>query len=273
MIARRLALCSGMDFAIMSGGDVAPLGEDAVNQLHNLFHWAKTSRKGLLVFIDEAEAFLSARTGGFGYGSSSEGSPDIHTRNALNALLYQTGTPSHNFMLVLATNRPQDLDVAVLDRIDVSIPITPPALPQRIELIKLYMEKYVLDVAKKSQESPTVLGYISNMFSRSHRKRYVEPECCHDETVYRIAASTDGFSGREISKLFIAAQYAMYLSTGGLLTLDGLMKTVQFKVEEHAMKKAGFPDQAMNSTTSRVSPSNDKQDDLSNSSNPRRRRK
>ena len=28
-----------MDYAIMSGGDVGPLGEDAVNQLHSLFKW------------------------------------------------------------------------------------------------------------------------------------------------------------------------------------------------------------------------------------------
>lgn len=51
----------GMDYAIMSGGDVGPLGEDAVNQLHGLFKWAATSKKGLLVFIDEADAFLSSR--------------------------------------------------------------------------------------------------------------------------------------------------------------------------------------------------------------------
>ncbi|CAE7772403.1 ATAD3, partial [Symbiodinium microadriaticum] len=37
MIARKLAESSGMDYAIMSGGDVGPLGEDAVNQLHTLF--------------------------------------------------------------------------------------------------------------------------------------------------------------------------------------------------------------------------------------------
>ncbi len=28
---------SGLDYAIMSGGDVAPLGEEAVSQLHALF--------------------------------------------------------------------------------------------------------------------------------------------------------------------------------------------------------------------------------------------
>ena len=69
MVARRLAQCSGtktnhysiyqwnfynnisitikgMDYAIMSGGDVGPLGEDAVNQLHGLFKWAASSKKG-----------------------------------------------------------------------------------------------------------------------------------------------------------------------------------------------------------------------------------
>ena len=34
----------------MSGGDVGPLGDDAVNQLHSLFKWAESSRRGLLVF-------------------------------------------------------------------------------------------------------------------------------------------------------------------------------------------------------------------------------
>jgi hypothetical protein len=33
MIARKLAECSGMDYAILSGGDVGPLGEEAVDQV------------------------------------------------------------------------------------------------------------------------------------------------------------------------------------------------------------------------------------------------
>ena len=59
MIARKLAESSGMDYAIMSGGDVGPLGEDAVLQIHRLFKWASSSRKGLLVFIDESEVTLN----------------------------------------------------------------------------------------------------------------------------------------------------------------------------------------------------------------------
>jgi hypothetical protein len=40
-----------MDYMIMSGGDVAPLGEDAVNQLHSVFKWASRSSRGLLSFL------------------------------------------------------------------------------------------------------------------------------------------------------------------------------------------------------------------------------
>lgn len=58
----------------------------------------------LLTLPLQAEAFLSAR----GTAGISE-----DRRNALNALLYQTGQQSYQFMMVLATNRPQDLDPAV----------------------------------------------------------------------------------------------------------------------------------------------------------------
>ena len=61
MAAKRLARTAGMDYAIMSGGDVAPLGSKAVSQLHDMFDWAEGSRKGLLLFVDEADAFLGRR--------------------------------------------------------------------------------------------------------------------------------------------------------------------------------------------------------------------
>ena len=62
MVAQKLAECVGMDYALMSGGDVGPLGSDGVTQIHGLFRWAKTSHKGVLLFIDEAEAFLGSRS-------------------------------------------------------------------------------------------------------------------------------------------------------------------------------------------------------------------
>ncbi|KAH9784047.1 AAA domain-containing protein [Citrus sinensis] len=58
MAARELARKSGLDYALMTGGDVAPLGPQAVTKIHQLFDWAKKSKRGLLLFIDEADAFL-----------------------------------------------------------------------------------------------------------------------------------------------------------------------------------------------------------------------
>lgn len=43
---QKLAMHSGMDFAIMTGGDVAPMGKEGVSSIHKLFDWASTSRRG-----------------------------------------------------------------------------------------------------------------------------------------------------------------------------------------------------------------------------------
>ena len=82
MFAKGLAHHSGLEYAILTGGDIAPLGRDAVTEIHKLFEWAKTSRKGLLLFVDEADAFLQSR-------ETTKISED--QRNALNAFLYRTG--------------------------------------------------------------------------------------------------------------------------------------------------------------------------------------
>lgn len=96
LVAKKLAQVIGIDYSLMSGGDVSPLGADAVTQIHSLFAWAKHSQRGVLLFIDEAECFLGSRDSGLMTSTA---------HNALNALLYNTGGDRRDFMLVLATNR------------------------------------------------------------------------------------------------------------------------------------------------------------------------
>lgn len=133
MAAKRLARTSGLDYAIMSGGDVAPLGGKAVTQLHEMFNWAERSRRGLLLFIDEADAFLGKRGEGMSEGM----------RGALNALLFRTGDQSRDFAVVLATNRPGDLDAAVLDRMDEALEFPLPGEGERLDILRLYLDKYI----------------------------------------------------------------------------------------------------------------------------------
>ena len=109
MFAKGLAKESGMHYAIMTGGDVAPLGRDAVTEIHKVFDWANATNKGVLLFVDEADAFLRKR-------SNEKISEDM--RNALNAFLYRTGEASNKFMVVYASNQPEQFDWAINDRID-----------------------------------------------------------------------------------------------------------------------------------------------------------
>lgn len=51
-----------MEYAIFTGGDVGASGSNAVHQLNNIFDFAYATNKGMLVFIDEAEAFLRHRS-------------------------------------------------------------------------------------------------------------------------------------------------------------------------------------------------------------------
>jgi len=70
----------------MTGGDVSPMGREGVTAIHKVFDWASTTRKGLLLFVDEADAFLRKR-------SSETISEDL--RATLNAFLYRTGEQSN----------------------------------------------------------------------------------------------------------------------------------------------------------------------------------
>lgn len=210
MFAKKLALHSGLDYAILTGGDVSPLGRDAVTAVHKVFDWAETSRKGLLLFIDEADAFLRKR-------SSETISEDL--RATLNAFLYRTGEQSNKFMLVLASNTPEQFDWAVNDRLDEMVEFSLPGLQERERLLRLYFEKFVLEPAA----------------STSVKRLKVEPfdfgEFCTE-----MAQLTEGMSGREIAKLGVAWQGAAYASEDGVLTRQMAVDRVHSALQQHRQK-------------------------------------
>ncbi|KAL7437758.1 hypothetical protein ACHAXM_005827 [Skeletonema potamos] len=199
MFAKGLAHHSGLEFAILTGGDIAPLGRDAVTEIHKLFEWAKTSRKGLLLFVDEADAFLQSR-------ETNKISED--QRNALNAFLYRTGTESDQFMMVYASNQPSQFDEAVLDRIDEMVEFDLPGEHERRKMIALYIEKYLLNPPARWAKKVTTVDI-------------------GDEEIERVVKETEGFSGRAISKLAIAWQAAAYGTDGAILDKEAFFATVQ----------------------------------------------
>ncbi|XP_066546633.1 ATPase family AAA domain containing 3 [Amia ocellicauda] len=209
LFAKKLAMHSGMDYAIMTGGDVAPMGRDGVTAMHKVFDWAGTSRRGLLLFVDEADAFLRKR-------STEKISEDL--RATLNAFLYRTGEQSNKFMLVLASNQPEQFDWAINDRIDEIVNFALPGPDERERLVRLYFDRYVLQPAAQGKQRLKVAQF-------DYGKKCSE-----------IAQLTEGMSGREISKLGVAWQAAAYSSEDGVLSEAMIDARVSDAVRQHQQK-------------------------------------
>lgn len=122
-----------MEYAVMVGSDIAPLGHVAVDEINKLFDWAEAQKNGIVLFIDEADAFLRSRKGEM----ISEA-----MRHAINSFLYRTGTPLDKVVIVMATNNPESLDEAVHDRIDEVVGFNRPNENERLLMIQHYLVKY-----------------------------------------------------------------------------------------------------------------------------------
>ena len=237
-----------------------------MSEIHKVFQWAEASEGGLILFIDEAEAFLKVKRRGIIYLACSpvvccsavntpqtnisllclslfslfsllslslplhlslppfqrRGDPTMSEdmRSALNALLYNTGTASRKFMLVLATNRPGDLDLAVSDRVDEQLRFDLPGSGERARLLRLFLVKY---------------------FEREAHIA-VDEDAMADDTLALVAEMIDGMSGRGIEKLVISAQGRTYGTTEEgeepVLTKKILLDVAEIKAEQFVRRRA-----------------------------------
>lgn len=210
MFGRRLAQQSGLEYAVLAGGDVGPLGKDAVTELHRVFDWAESSKRGVLVFIDEADAFLRKR------GETGDGKMSEEMRNALSTFLYRTGSPTDKFMLVFSSNEPAAFDRAVTDRVDEVVELGLPSESERQRLIELYFKEYVTEC---KQGRPIAVHEDVAAFNFAE-----------------LAGRLSGFSGRQIAKLCSAFQAAAHSSRTNMLTKDMMQEIVEDHLQQLAIK-------------------------------------
>ena len=220
MFAKGLAKESGLHYAILTGGDVAPLGKEGVTEIHKLFDWAQTTRKGVLLFVDEADAFLRKR-------STEHISEDV--RNALNAFLYRTGEASQKFMVVYASNQPEQFDWAINDRIDDMIEFALPEYSERMRMLSQYMDQYLLHPPQGS--------------------RPITVEGVDEEVLGQVAKTIEGYSGREISKLAIAWQAAAYGTDNTTLTVELLNEVLLESLQSKTKKRNWLSEEEVASMT------------------------
>jgi ATPase family AAA domain-containing protein 3A/B len=215
LFAKKLAKHAGLDYAIASGGDVAPLGRDAVTEIHKLFDWAKTSGRGVVLLLDEAEAFVRARDRGM--------SEDA--RNALNAFLFRTGSPSESVMVVFASNTPQLFDKAIYDRTDEIVHFDLPREAER----RAILADCVADMVKPQPAR----GWF-----RPAPAPLVVADDVDEAALDHAAKRTAGLSAREIVKLANAWRAHSFATEAGRLTRAIFDETIEHQLAQTEVKRA-----------------------------------
>jgi ATPase family AAA domain-containing protein 3A/B len=233
LFAKKLALQSGLEYAVMVGSDIAPLGPLAVRELNKLFDWAEKQNNGIILFIDEADAFLRNR-------KSSEMSE--YMRHTINSFLYRTGSPSDNVIIVMATNAPEQLDEAVHDRIDEIIGFGLPSVNERKTMLFHYLVKYCQPPQTQGEKIAFLWKHPRSIYTG---KKLIRMEGITTEIVQEIAEKTEGFSGREITKMVIAWHDAAFTLPEPILTPELMRKVLKKFHLQHELKQTWSKEEAM----------------------------
>lgn len=220
MFARVLAQFSGMDYDIISGASFTQfvnVGE-GITEMNKLFERGRRSANGLMIIIDEAEAFLGARMQGT---TVSEVTKDSY--QLLTNFLHLTGERSDKIMLVFCTNRAEALDPAMKRRVDDVVFVKLPEKDERAGIMKLYRNELLLDPAENTEAfMASVKEYLSN------------------ELIDDLAEKTKGLSGGELEGIINALLTDASISDDGLITRELVYKVVQQAMDKHDSFAHGF---------------------------------
>ena len=233
LFAKKLAMKSGLEYAVMVGSDIAPLGPLAVRELNKLFDWADKQKNGMILFIDEADAFLRNR-------KQSEMSE--YMRHTINSFLYRTGSPSYNVIVVLATNSPDQIDEAVHDRIDEIVGFKLPSLNERRIMLYHYLVMYCQPPVTTKEKIKFAYNHPRSLI---YGKKLIRMEGVDTEIIKEIAEGTEGFSGREIQKMVVAWHDAAFTLPEPILTPDIMRKILDKFHLQHKLKKTWTKDESM----------------------------
>lgn len=215
MFAMELAKRSGLEYAIMSGSSFAKFKDgEGIEALDELFAWANKS-KGLLIFIDEAETFLSKR---------ENMDPQSKAYQLLNNFLNYTGKRSNKFMLVFATNHKEVLDEAMYRRIDDLVEMPLPGRAERIRVLKLYTDKILMD--EKQNGKLFVDSVVSVLTSQK---------------IESIADKTKGLSGGDLEGVINSIKTDTDIMEPAVVTHDIVDTVVQQAVEKQLAFTGGKP--------------------------------
>lgn len=230
MLAVRLARESGMDYLIISASALDQYSiEEALIKLTELFEFAKKSGKKLMIVIDEAERLFCKRR------------PDMPEKTAkmLTHLLTYIGTETSDFMVVGLTNMPDLLDKAFLSRCDYRIEIKAPDQEQRYRIIQKYAQDYLFNAPKPTRK-PKLFGRLFGV--KKPVRINIQKDVLSDAKMREIARQTNGFVGRDLSKMIFEMRRRATITKNKTLTAQIIDQVVTRKITEINNEKQGFKD-------------------------------
>ncbi|XP_056848627.1 uncharacterized protein LOC108818667 isoform X2 [Raphanus sativus] len=169
LLAKALATEAGANFISITGSTLTSKWfGDAEKLTKALFSYA-TKLAPVIIFVDEIDSLLGAR------GGSSEHEATRRMRNEFMAAWDGLRSKdSHRILILGATNRPFDLDDAVIRRLPRRIYVDLPDAENRLKILKIFLTPENLE-----------LGFQFE----------------------KLAKETEGYSGSDLKNLCIAAAY------------------------------------------------------------------
>lgn len=247
MLAKKIARSSGLHYIYFSASDLKKLSqEEALRKLSELFDFAKKSTRKLMIIIDEVENLFAKR--GDASGKANE-KVDEKTKEMLTMLLTRFGTETKDYLVVGITNRPQDLERAVFNRMDEQIEIPAPSLVERELIIKKYITDYLTPAPKVEKRKWSFIGHIYNYAHSAYKYLRpdpvtptitIAPDALDEKMLSNLLTKTDGFVGRDLSKLVLALQLMALTSKDRVLTPDMVNLVLKQKIDALEREKAGF---------------------------------
>jgi SpoVK/Ycf46/Vps4 family AAA+-type ATPase len=213
LLAKAVAKESGATVLTIAGSDVNHMYVGESEKTVKAIFTLARKLSPCVVFIDEADSLLAAR--------QSERSQRVSHRDTINQFLLEwDGLNDSGVFLMVATNRPFDLDDAVLRRLPRRVLVDLPTKADRESILRIHLKGEDLD---------------------------------SDVSISELAASTPYYSGSDLKNLVVAAALTCVKEENTAKTLAEANGIIDFKYPERRRLTKKHFDQAMGEIAASIS--------------------
>ena len=209
MFARYLAHASGMDYAETTGGSFFQPGA-GIAAVDELFDWAESGKRGLIIFIDEADSLFVDR---------KLLQPGSEEHRIVNHFLNRLGQGSTKFLLIAATNHKIVFDKAMHRRIHDLVQMPLPSLQTRYELLELYVNQLLRNEYTNGLEFVQIIDALLT-----------------PQVMRAIAVKTEGLCHADIANIVNTIKSNADITDDGLVTAE----IIKDAVEQYVQKQKAF---------------------------------